>query len=241
MPNKDVFYFKGFHVFQGQSGLKVNSDSVIMASWFHPSKTGSLLDIGCGTGVLSCILSHRFPELKITGIEIDPNAQKASEQSFEEHPNKPNLKLVKGDFLEYRPEKKFDNVICNPPYFDSHSHLTGSRATARQQGKLNLRALFKGINKVLTPIGCCAIVVPRELKEECEFLGLQENLYMVEELIYSGSATKPFDRCVLLFKRHYVSFASRLLIMFNEDGSPTNDYLNLVGNIYLTVPKRIGV
>ena len=238
MNNPDVFQFKGFDVVQGNSGLKVNSDAVIIASWFKPKPTDKILDIGCGTGVISCILSKRFPEAKIDGIDIDKNAQGASLASFARHPNAKNLKLIPGDFRDFTCDEPYDSVVCNPPYFNYHLEDESSRNTARQQGYLNLKELFAGINRVLSKSGTCAIIVPRRLKEECEFLGLQENLYLVAELIFTGSMQKPFNHCVLLFKRQYQPFASDILIMFEMDGSPTPSYQKLVGDLYAQMPKR---
>ena len=72
-----LFDFKHFSLFHSKSTLKIGTDSVLLASVVPVNQISSLLDIGCGCGVISFCLAHKMalPDInvkqKITGIDID--------------------------------------------------------------------------------------------------------------------------------------------------------------------------
>ena len=73
-----VFKFKQFTIIQEQSAMKVGTDGVLLGSWVACKNPNQILDVGCGTGLISLMLAQRTLDSKITGIEID---QKASEEA----------------------------------------------------------------------------------------------------------------------------------------------------------------
>ena len=48
----------------------------MMAEYIQKNNIKSILDYGCGHGWCALYLANRFPDLKITGIDVDPNALK---------------------------------------------------------------------------------------------------------------------------------------------------------------------
>lgn len=85
-PDREkVFRFKQFEVANHLSAMKVGTDGVLLGAWaFTASGEESassgiitprkILDVGCGTGLITLMLAQRFPGAVITGIEIDPTA-----------------------------------------------------------------------------------------------------------------------------------------------------------------------
>lgn len=66
------FRFKQFEVFQDRCAMKVGTDGVLLGAWASGGKR--ILDIGCGTGLISLMMAQRFPEAQVVGIDLDEDA-----------------------------------------------------------------------------------------------------------------------------------------------------------------------
>lgn len=68
-----------------------------------------ILEIGCGTGLLTYRMVNMFPEVYITAIDIAPTMIDICRCLFKENPY---VNLICIDFLEFKPDRKFD-LICS--------------------------------------------------------------------------------------------------------------------------------
>ena len=50
--------------------MKVGTDGVLLGAWADLPDSGHILDVGCGTGLISLMFAQRNPMLKIDAIEI---------------------------------------------------------------------------------------------------------------------------------------------------------------------------
>jgi len=73
----------------------------------------SVLDIGCGYGVLGISLSKRF-DIKVLMSDINERAIILSKMNIKSH-NLKNAQARKSDLFENIPEKDFDAILSNPP------------------------------------------------------------------------------------------------------------------------------
>lgn len=55
-----------------------------------------IVDLGCGTGTISCAIAHKFPNAKIWGIDRSNHLLNTAKQLQEEY-NLPNIKFALGD------------------------------------------------------------------------------------------------------------------------------------------------
>jgi SAM-dependent methyltransferase len=87
--------------------------------YFDEKKVSSLLEIGCGFGLGSWILSDKFT--KITGLDISKNAIETANKLF------PEIDYVQCDIENYfkeNPNKKFDVILsCDGPQVDTKEIL----------------------------------------------------------------------------------------------------------------------
>ncbi len=65
-----------------------------IADWFDEG-LGTLLDIGCGTGLELHSIYRRFPNVKTTGIDLSEEMLKKLRQTFAEH----DIELIQGDYF----------------------------------------------------------------------------------------------------------------------------------------------
>ena len=96
-----------------------------------------VVDLGCGTGLLGLLLLQRQPELRVTGVDIQPEAIRLAEQAAAENSLWDRLTFHTADLRNAKalfPTGSFDLAVCNPPYYPSGSgalSADGARRTAR--------------------------------------------------------------------------------------------------------------
>lgn len=82
--------------------------------------TGSLMDLGCGWGIMGIILAKLFPKTDVLLLDNDPLAILFAKENVVL--NKVlNTHVFKADVIRTNPEKQFDLVVTNPPWAKSIS------------------------------------------------------------------------------------------------------------------------
>jgi len=95
----------------------------LMAGWGLKKEENTVLDPSVGTGVfISTILEMKNKRGKICAVDIDPLVLNISNLKSHIIGNE-NFKInfINDDFLKYDKDRKFDFVICNPPYKKFHN------------------------------------------------------------------------------------------------------------------------
>lgn len=83
--------------------LPIKSDSPI-----------SVLDIGTGSGCIAIGLKKEFPNWQIDALDISQEALKIAKQNAVD--NEAEINFFQADILNWKPTKKYDIVVSNPPY-----------------------------------------------------------------------------------------------------------------------------
>lgn len=106
-------------IWQPKTGYRAGVDAVFLAASV-PAKPGDkVLELGCGVGVASLCLAARVKDVRITGIELQPDYAALAQRNAAE--NDLPLTVVEADLAKLPPElrqESYDHVIANPPYFD---------------------------------------------------------------------------------------------------------------------------
>lgn len=124
---------------------------------------GKVLDLGCGYGVVSIVLSKLF-DIKAIGVDINPRAVNLSKE---------NAKLNKVDVNYFvsdgysNVEDKFDEILVNPPiragkqviykmFNDSYDHLNTNGnlwvVIRKQQGANS------AVNEIMSKFNNCQVI-----------------------------------------------------------------------------------
>lgn len=140
-------------LYQPTSGYCYNSDSIFLYDFITLLKPkGNVLDVGCGVGVISLLLSRDF-RLDMTIIDKQEKMLLYAKHNYEINSIKTDSYL--GDFLSYDSDKKFDFIISNPPFYDSQ--VTQSRDAnlniSRYAHHLPFEAFVSKVKKLLKPRG----------------------------------------------------------------------------------------
>lgn len=109
---------------QHRDGYRFSVDAVLLAHFCRPATRDRVLDIGCGCGVISLILCHRFSQLHLTGLELQPALAKLAQSNAEANGWQERFVVQEGDLRQIRAviqSESFDLVISNPPYYQPGS------------------------------------------------------------------------------------------------------------------------
>ena len=140
-------------LYQPTSGYCYNSDSIFLydfISTFNPK--GSLLDVGCGVGIISLLLGRDF-DIEVSAVDKQSKMLSYAEHNFEI--NKIDAALHLGDFQSFESAKRFDTIVSNPPFYDSSVTQSSDEHinTARYAHHLPFREFTKNVKMLLKPRG----------------------------------------------------------------------------------------
>jgi len=87
-----------------------------------PKKPTSILDVGCGSGILAIILACEFPEAQLVAIDISEEALYYARLNAEAHGVQDQIRFIKTDFFQDMTSwaQNYDLVVSNPPYIPSN-------------------------------------------------------------------------------------------------------------------------
>ena len=74
----EVFKFKYFDLINGENIMKPSTDSVILGAWASNMDYTRILDLGCGSGILSLMLAQQNQNCEVFGIDINLDAVELS-------------------------------------------------------------------------------------------------------------------------------------------------------------------
>lgn len=232
-----VFHFKRFDVDDRGCGMKICSDSVLLAAWFLPPYADrlSVADIGAGSGVLSLLAADIMPRARIYAVEIDPPAAAAAAANFAASPWSGRLTIINQDFVDFVHEpRSYDIVISNPPYFATgHCSSDGARAQARHAGSLNCSSLLG--TRLLAPDGHLGLVAPAELEDEIIFAATLAGLHLHRLCRVVTACGKAPSRLLADFSPLGAGETIETLHIRLPDGSYTPRYRSLVENYYAKI------
>lgn len=227
------FRFKQFHIWGGSSGMPVSTDGVLLGSWAMLPDSGSLLDIGTGTGLLALMAAQRNPELTITALDIDEHAVQAAIRNSLMSPWADRISIIKEDINRYKTEQTFAGIICNPPYFNSgETAKQHQRALARHTTTLNHQDLLVRAFALTGPEGVANFILP-----------INESTLFVEQAQSSGwflnrmchvhpTQNKPVTRCLLSMTKQKTELVEETLLI-NKNGHYSDEFVSLTKDFYL--------
>lgn len=228
----DSFLDGGLKVCQSRYGYRFSVDAAILAFHAIPDKPDArILDLGTGCGIMPLVTALRYPDVHITGVEIQAELAALARNNVEENGFLSRITIVEGDFLRLRSNDigpPVDMVITNPPYRRPHSGRVSpqnQRAVARHEIAVSLDGLIKTMRRFLSNGGRGWIIYPverlAELMAGMQAYGLEPKfLKMIHPRI--GLDAK---RCLLKVVKGGRSglIAGPPLVIYNADGGYSDD------------------
>ena len=167
-------------IVQDTDGFKFSLDSVLLANFVTLNKRiNNVMDIGCGNGIISILLSMRT-NAKIIGVEIQNESYLNSLESIKINNLNSQITVYNEDikkFYKSLESDSFDVVVCNPPYFSGDNvSKTISKKIARHSFYLDYNDVILISKKILKNNGIVAIVHRPENLMEILFTMRKNNI-----------------------------------------------------------------
>ena len=113
--------FNGLQILQDSECFMYGIDAVLLADFASPliHKNDSVIDLGCGNGIIPLLLSKMTAATSITGLEIQAGSADLANQSVRLNQLENRIKIENADLKNVSSifNKHSFNVVCtNPPY-----------------------------------------------------------------------------------------------------------------------------
>ncbi|MCC5827606.1 methyltransferase [Alkalimonas sp.] len=229
------FQCKQFFIGHQHCAMKVGTDALLLGAWARIPATGSLLDIGCGSGILSLMLAQRSQGLlPITALDLDAGAVQQSRINVAASPWPDAIQVLEQDILTYQPAERYSLLLSNPPYF--HQALPArepARQLARHSASLPWPQLMQQAAQLASEDADFAVVIPADglplLLQAAEMSGWQlRRLCQVQP-----NPHKAVRRALVQLSRQPVVPEHSHLCIQQADGHYTGAYRQLLRDFYL--------
>ncbi len=209
MPNH-YFNFKQFTIWQNACAMKVTTDACLFGAWvahkIQDKQVASILDIGTGTGLLSLMLAQNTTAT-IDAVEIETAAAEQAKLNFDASLWSKRLHLFEQPIQQYLPNKFYDFIITNPPFFEDDLRSNNKkRNLALHSADLKFEELVLCIDRLLDKNGSFAILLPSS--RVIPFTNLCLGLFFLQEKMVVKQTPKHDNFRNMLFFSRKKSIAS---------------------------------
>jgi tRNA1Val (adenine37-N6)-methyltransferase len=171
----DILLSGRLTVFQKATGYRFSIDALLLSHFVRLRKGHRVVDIGTGSGVIALVLACRFPDARITGVEIQKELVDMARRSIEVNRLAGRVEIREGDITKIRadfPPDSFDVAVFNPPYRKLNSGRVNpdpERAIARHEIKGSLGDFMESARVLLKDGGTVYAIYPAKRGTELLF------------------------------------------------------------------------
>lgn len=209
----------------------MGTDAVLLGALAVHEAPQRILEVGCGTGIISMMLAQRFPSAKVSAIDIDEKATQLSTENFKNCIYADRLGSACIDFNDFKSAESFDLIVCNPPYFEANA--SQKDIIAKQKVALNTVQLVRNAATLLTKDGVFSVIIPTDHFEEFSRVADRKNLFLKRKIEISGIRGGAVKRVILEYSQ---TFFETEIDYFTIEKSPRNfsdQYLNATKDFHL--------
>lgn len=228
----NYFQFKQFTVFHDLCAMKVGTDGVLLGATAEGGH--NILDIGTGTGLIALMMAQRFPEARVTGIDIDDGAIMQAHRNIEASPFAGRIEITKCDIAKFWPEMQFDSITCNPPFFENATPCPDSqRSMARHSTSLPYSTLMGRASELLTDQGCMSIIIPADYMGRIEEEIAYASLFIAKRINICTTDRKPPKRIILQLRKTPSAGTDTTTVSLTNQGKRSEWYAETCKEFYL--------
>jgi len=213
--------------------MKVGTDAVLLGAWAHIESARSILDAGCGSGIIALMCAQRNKQASVTGIELDQEAANQAAENCANAPFSKRIRIVHGDFFE-NVQDVFDHVICNPPFHAGHVLPENEQRKHARHAVDGLENWFGMANKLSSKLGKASFVLPFEtftsIESRVQPCGWQISRYCN---VIPCEGKEPLRILIELSKVECTCTTSEIQIETTARKHYHESYLELVNDFYL--------
>lgn len=247
---KNLFTFSHFSLHHERSTLKIGTDSVLLGALTPLKNIYSVLDIGCGCGIIAFCIGYRLSvqstthRQKIIGIDCDQESIQEAEFNLAQFPKGGNqhYEFHCEKIQDYAPftSEMFDLIVSNPPYFHNSLKPENPQKIASKHGDRNLSydELIDYSLQLLNPTGSLSLILPTA--ESIYFKKSAENkLYLKQEIEIKPTIYKAANRNIMTFTKQPSSLIDRQTLCIRDGAQQyTEEYQRATRDFYPAFAKK---
>ncbi|MGL5302264.1 MAG: tRNA1(Val) (adenine(37)-N6)-methyltransferase [Aeromonas sp.] len=228
------FTFKQFHINHDRCAMKVGTDGILLGAWTPMVNPTRVLDIGCGSGLITLMLAQRSSSMcQIDGVELDKDAVLQARENVAASPWGSRVAIIECAIQDYQ-AASYDLIVSNPPYFlAGQSFNDPARALARHTGGLDSRALMAACHRLLAPAGQVALVIPVAMANDILSISAEYDLHGLSYTAVITKVGKEANRVLLLLSRGSNRCERGEIVIHSADGAYSDRYTMLTAPFYL--------
>lgn len=233
-----LFHFKQFSVDDSRSAMKTGTDGVLIGCWAEaPQDVRTVIDIGCGAGLIALMMAQRYADATVWGVEISPEAVADARDNIAASRWTDRIEVETGDATVWSPElpRGAKLIVSNPPFFsEALRSPVEQRALARHGSTLNPKTLIETGARLMTEPGDrLSLIAPSERDDEIEFALALNGLSPRRRCeVYSREEKAPF-RTMWEAVAGSVRCENTRLAIRDRENRLTDEYMSLTRDFYL--------
>lgn len=174
----DSFFHGRVRVIQRRKGYRFSLDAPLLADFVRCRSRDFICELGTGNGIVAILLSIK-PFQHLTAVEIQPGLADLAHRNVALNGLEDRISIVQEDLRIWLPEKRFDVVVCNPPYIkkgSGHTNVLSEKAIAKHEVTSSIHDIMGKTEEILTERGRAFFVFPvkrmTEFEREAKKIGL---------------------------------------------------------------------
>ncbi len=231
--NNSHFQFQHFTVHHDKCAMKVGTDAVLLGAWAYVDNCQSILDIGCGSGIIALMVAQRNADARVTGVEIDKSASLQASENVRESPFADRITIHNADIRSFAGQ--YDCIVCNPPFFDSDTVSPNtSRAVARSTVALTCEELWTAVDALSAEGAHFSVVLPYAQLREFNMQAVACGFSVRRTCMVHTRAEKPPKRVMVTYSKAFTEQVEESrLVLQDVKGRRTSEYNDLTKDFYL--------
>lgn len=233
---KDSFTFKQFVVRQDRCAMKVGTDGTLLGAWAEMERNdGRVLDIGTGTGLIALMMAQRYPEAKVTAIDIDEMAVSQAVENVQGSSFADRIEVFQADVNTFEPTEMFDSIVCNPPFFNNALICPDNQRTqARHTLSLSYQQLMAAAWRLLRDEGVFSLIIPNDFFQQLESEAHLAGFFLTRVFGVRTIEGKPIKRYLIELRKHpYIELIKKDVMIEDEPNVRSIWYRELTKDFYI--------
>lgn len=238
------FHCKEFSLNHSKSSMKIGTDAILVSSLSPKISPQNIIDIGTGCGIISLCMAQKYPNAKITAIDIDKNSILEAKENFNKSKYFERITAKEISLMDFacNNNQKFDLIISNPPFFiSSLESPKDNRNKARHNITLSYKDLILSSKQIISSNGILSLILPLKESKIFEIMAQEEGFEVVFRVNIFSKPSKNCERVVLHLRLNTfhnnqnfpITLEERDIFLRDKNNNPTEEHTSLVKEFLL--------
>lgn len=207
-------------------------DAVLLSDFAEIKQGDIVMDLGTGTGIIPLLLAAKSQASHIDALEIQKDVADMAKRSVQLNKLDNIINIVNADLVDFKTQKQYDVVVCNPPYKTAETGLVNPEdklKISRHEICCTLHDVVKTASRILKPLGRFTLIHRPERLVDIIFEMRSQKLEPKRIRFVHSDVEKPPVMVMVEGRKcskPYIKTEPPLVI-YNKDGSYTEEILRI--------------